>query len=438
MDTPRDEYALVGGRIFLPGGDGLSDGLALHIRGERIVAVVDPRALPPTVPQIDVGGRAILPGLIDVHVHSEDWHAPLFLANGVTTIRDVGCALGPVLDRRTRWNRPDAVAPRLVCCGPLLDGGGAAHTRMMRVVRTADEGRAAVDELVQAGVDQIKLYAWLDWPSFEAILRRSQQHGKFTLAHMQNLVDARSAVKAGLNEIEHCSGCAEAVFPERALAGENWRRLFAATPPDAMDRLIDLLVERNVWMAVTRIIWRNVGSEWQPYHWDQPHLRYASRPLKAWWASRQSNELPRAHRLEYAQAWGALQLFTAKLVERGVRIIPGSDAPFVFVMPGFGLHEELGLLSECGMSPGEVIRAATERAAQALEVDDQVGRLASGKLADLTIVDGDPMADLRALRRVWRVVRGGVWLDPAGLLAQAAEYADSAELGADRRMSDVY
>ena len=435
-DNGQTEYALTNGRVFLD--DSLRDGLAVHVRGERIADVCERAGLPANLPAVDVAGRAIVPGLIDCHVHSEDWHAPLFLANGVTTVRDVGCALEPVLERRTRWNQRLALAPRLVCCGPLLDGGGAAHTAMMLVVKSADEGRDAVDMLVESGVDQIKLYAWLEWPAFEAVLKQSQKYHKFTIAHMMNLVDARSAVEAGLDEIEHCSGCAEAMYPERGLSGELWRRIFPDQTREFADRLIDLLLEHGTWMDVTRVIWHKIAHEWDPRHWDAPALRYVPRPVMDWWRTRKPAEQPRTYWYDWARAEGAMQIFVANLIERGVRVITGSDAPFAHVLPGFGLHEELQLLLDCGMKPAEAIRAATSLAAQALQLDAHAGSIAAGKLADMLIVDGDPTQDIRALQRIWRVVRGGRMLETAPLLAQAEQYAQTAQPNTVKRFSELY
>ena len=472
------EFALTGGRIFLDGK--LHDGLALHVSGERIAAVCAQAELPAHVPQIGVAGRAIVPGLIDVHVHSEEWHAPLFLANGVTSVRDVGCELNTILDRRERWNRSDASAPRMVCCGPLIDGGGAAHTQTMVVVKTPAEGRDVVDMLVESGVDQIKLYAWVEWPTFKAILEQSQKYNKFTVAHMMNYVDARSAVEAGLNEIEHCSGCAEAYYPERGRSGELWRKIFPDQTRAQMNGLIDLLLERGTWMAVTRVVWHKIAHEWDPRHWsvtppfdgppgrraedslssaprlggavrppragleaprrrDHPRLKYASRPLQDWWLTRKPLETSREYRFDWARAEGAMQIFIATLIERGARVISGSDAPFAYVMPGFGLHEELQLLLDCGMTPAEAIVAATQLAAEAIQLDAQVGTLAAGKYADAVIVDGDPTQDIRALGSIWRVMRGGgQLLETAPLLAQAEEYARTAQPNVVKRFSELY
>jgi hypothetical protein len=430
------EYALTNGRVFL--NDGLHDGLAVHVRDERIVAVCETAAVPSHVTQIDVMRRAIVPGLIDVHVHSEEWHAPLFLANGVTTVRDVGCELNTILDRRARWNQSDALAPRVVCCGPLLDGGGAAHKATMLVVKTPDEGRDAVDMLVESGVDQIKLYAWTEWPTFKAILEQSQKYHKFTVAHMMNYVNAQQAVEAGLNELEHCSGCAEAMYPARGLSGELWRKIFPDQTRDQINRLIDVLLEHGTWMAVTRIVWHTIAHEWDPRPWDNPNLRYAPRPLLAWWRTRQPHEFSREYWYDWARAEGAMQIFIAHLIERGVKIIAGSDAPFVHVLPGFGLHEELQLLLDCGMMPMQAIHAATSLAAQAIQLDQHVGTIEASKYADMLIVDGDPTQDIRALQKIWRVVRGGMMLDPAPLLARAEQHALTAQPNVVKRFSELY
>lgn len=133
-----------------------------------------------------------------------------------------------------------------------------------------------------------------------------------------------------------------------------------------------------------------------------------------------------------------MQIFIATLIERGARIIAGSDAPFVHVLPGFGLHEELQLLLDCGMTPAEAILAATRLAAEAIQLDAQVGSLAQGKYADCVIVDGDPTMDIRALRSIWRVMRGGTLLETAPLLAQAEQYAQTAQPNVIKRFSELY
>ena len=242
------------------------------------------------------------------------------------------------------------------------------------------------------------------------------------------------------------------------MSGELWRKLFPDQTRDQMNRLIDLLLERGTWMAVTRVVWHKIAHEWDPRHWfaappfsglprpghespsgqAHPQLRYASKPLQDWWLTRKPLEFSREYRFDWARAEGAMQIFIATLIERGARVIAGSDAPFVHVLPGFGLHEELQLLLDCGMTPAEAILAATKLAAEAIQLDAQVGSLAAGKYADAVIVDGDPTQDIRALGSIWRVMRGGKLLETAPLLTQAEQYAQTAQPNVVKRFSELY
>jgi len=435
--NPR-RYALTGGRVWDSTNSCLRAGLAVQVEAGTIVGVYPPEQAPSDVEMVDVGGLSLLPGLIDVHVHSEDWHGPLYLACGVTTVRDTGCALEEVLQRRRRWSTPGALAPRLVCCGPMLNGPGPALLPMGVVVRTADEARLEVDRLVEAGVDQIKLYARLDWPCFMAALERAKQHGKYTIAHLQDFGDARQAILAGVDEIEHLSGCAEALWPERHAEGQHWRRLWPDLPAERMDALVALIIERRTWMAVTRGVWYKIGTVWDPRHLDHPQLRYAPVSLRSWWAKVYPADVSAELRLEWIRALAAMQVFTASLVEGGARIIAGSDAPFVNLVPGFSLHDELQLLVDCGMRPAQALDAATRLAAEALGLSGAVGTIEPGKEADLLLIDGDPGQDIRALARIQRVLRAGVWHEPGHLLAQAETQPDTAAQRLQRRISDLY
>ena len=288
------------------------------MQGTRIAAVLPAAELPPGshVERVDVAGGFVLPGLIDVHVHSEDWHAPLFLANGVTTVRDVGCSLDQTIARREAWNRPDACAPRLVCTGPLLDGdSGASWTGMAQIIRTPQQARVQVDRLVDAGVDQIKIYAGLDRPCTRAVLERAQRHGRFTVAHLQDHMHAAEAIAAGIDEIEHLSGFAEALWPERHAAGEHWLDLWPELEPERVQRLIDTVLESATWLAPTRIVWKRITDAGDPRHLRHRQFAHAPAALRAWWDKLYGGPAPEAERVRRVRALAAMQIMTASLVE---------------------------------------------------------------------------------------------------------------------------
>ena len=428
-------YLLMGGHVLAPDGASFVDHLAVKVAGGRIVQIMPVEFAPAGLPVVDIQNHWVVPGLIDVHVHSEDWHAPLYLANGVTAVRDVGCALEEVIGRRRAWSAVGAQAPRLVCCGPLIDGPAKdTWTEMSVVVSTPEDACAAVDRCVDAGVDQIKLYASLDAPCFLAALERAHHHNKHVLAHLQRHLDARAAILLGVDEVEHLSGCAEAMAGPARSDGPHWSGEWL----ERTASLLELILQHRTWMAVTRAVWHKIGTVWDPRHAEHRQFAYAPAFLTEWWRQQYPLQMPDSQKLAWIRTLAAMGIFTSLLVEFGARIIAGSDSPFVHLAPGFGLHEELQLLVECGLSPLAALRAATIDAATAIGLGDQVGSLTVGCRADLLLLPADPTLDVRVLSRPVAVARDGRWFDPAALLEKAAHYASTAERGPYRRMSAAY
>jgi hypothetical protein len=207
---------------------------------------------------------------------------------------------------------------------------------------------------------------------------------------------------------------------------------------DRVERLLDLIVEHKIRMAITRAVWQKIGTVWDPRHADHPQLRYAPSPLRSWWDRQYPSAMPDDLRLEWIRALAGMQIFTSRLIERGGRIMAGSDTPFVNLVPGFSLHDELQLLVECGMRPSQALDAATCYAAEGLGISHLVGTIESGKAADLLVIEGDPALDIRALARIKAVIVGGRWLDPKVLLAEASEQAAIARPRTQRRISELY
>jgi len=444
-DSP---YALIGGRLFDSTDGVMQENRALLIQGRRILALCSPNDLSQDTPRVDITGQCVLPGLIDVHVHTEDWHAPLYLAHGITAVRDVGCDLDDVLERRSRWNTSDS-APRLLCTGPVIDRPGSTWDPLTRRVETPQGARLLVDELAAAGVDQIKTYAMLDLACYQAVVDQAHQRGKLVVSHLGRYVDARQAIQAGTDEIEHLSGVSEAIWWEASQASPEWiwMKLWAEMDMQRLGNLIDLILERGTWMAITRLVWLRLAFAWDTRLVDHPQMSYIPPALLQFWdkfspqnAGKRAMPagMPPPTRQDRSQQVAGMAIFTAELFRRGARILVGTDAPFPHLAPGFSFHDELYALLECGLSEVAALQAATLSGAQVLGISDRVGTLAAGKLADLLVVEGDPLVDFKAMSRVRAVARDGHWLDPTRLLAQAAEYARTAEPPARPRFDATY
>jgi hypothetical protein len=336
----------------------------------------------------------------------------------------------------------------MVCTGPLLDCPGNTWPATTKHVHTPDEAREQVDYLVSRGVDQIKTYAFLNWECFEAIVDQAHKKGKFVVAHLGKHVDARRAIQAGLNELEHLSGIGEALWWERNQDGANWEffKLWASMDLDRARQLIDLIMEKGTWIAITRLVWLRLAIVAEKRYFSQSQLAYVPKHLQEFWETfsptspfqRAPKGMPQPSRLDRIQQTEGMGIFTTELFRRNAKILIGTDTPFPFLTPGFSYHEELQALWECGLSETAALQAATLAGAQALEIDDRVGAIEPGKQADLIAVNGDPTVDIRALDKIDAVIRDGRWLDPQDLLAQASQYAKNAQPSPQRRFDSFY
>jgi imidazolonepropionase-like amidohydrolase len=441
-----NRYAIINGTVFDSSRGIMLENHAVIIEDKKIRAVCSPDDLSDEIMKIDIAGKFLLPGLIDVHVHSEDWHAPLFLAKGITAVRDVGCELETVLSRREKWNSSHQ-APRLVCTGPLIDNPGNTWPATTSIVHTPQESRKRIDYLVERGVDQIKTYAFLDWPCFEAALDQAHQHNMFVLAHLGKHVNAHQAIEAGLDELEHLSGIAEALSWERNKEASNWEffKLWALIDLKKANQLIDIIEEKGTWMAVSRLVWLRLANAWDSKYQSHPQMAYTPGPLREYWETfspkkkqRSPKDMLAPSRIDRSQQVAGMAIFTAELFRRDAKILIGTDAPFPNILPGFSFHDEIQSLLECGLSEKDALQAATIAGAQALQIDHLVGTVEAGKQADLIIVNGNPLEDMRNLQNIDVVIRNGQWVFPDDLLEEAAEYAQQAKPSAKKRFDEHY
>lgn len=394
-------------------GERLLEGCAVLVEGERIAAVGPAEETPKGAAVERLEGCTLLPGLIDCHVHTADWMLPGFLAAGVTTVRDTGNRLDWILERRARTAADPASGPRILCCGPVLDGAKVNWPSIARGHRDEREAAATVEELAAAGVDAVKLYVNLTGGQIAAAVRRAGELGLPVLAHLGS-IDALAAAAAGVGEIEHLSGCIHHV--------EGGGR------PDAgsASRWAAAFLEAGVVLCPTLVVWDRLSRVNDAIFYNDRRARWVHPAVRAAWRRFPHRSADPAERLARQAAAAAMKQTLGRLYEEGCRIIAGSDAPWPGLVPGFSLHDELALMVDAGIPPPAALAAATSGAADALGLGGAAGRIRAGLAADLLAVEGDPTSDITALSEVRGVVRMGALLDKNTLAAAARAAFDRA------------
>jgi hypothetical protein len=408
-------HAYSADRVF--DGQRLLTSHAVVVEGGIVSGVVPLASLDPGMARRHEPGATILPGLIDAHVHFMRWQGPLFLAHGVTTVRDTGNRLDWVLDRRREW--PERLWPRLLCVGPLLDGPTPIHRYVSRPCADLAEAVAAVRETTAAGVDAIKLYVGLDPEWLPAMVRESHAAGCKASMHCAG-GGALIAGRAGVDEFFHLDGLLDDLWPGHPPGWlDAWGLPEFARTWDRQREVADAIRALGLAATPTLAYWDSQWRAREPCYATSEELRHVPAAMVQWQAAAAPDPAGSAR---WRAALEAAQRFVGLLLERGGPVLAGTDVPCGAVPPGLSLWRELSLLAEAGMPPLEALGAATSGAAAFLERPD-LGRLGSGAVADLVVVRGNPAERIPASPEVALVVRGGVAHSSEDLLAVAASEA---------------
>ncbi|MBI1849101.1 MAG: amidohydrolase family protein [Planctomycetes bacterium] len=417
--SPR-RLAIVGVTLVDGTGRPPRHDVTLLVEDDRI-ARVGPRseiAVPADARRIDGAGRFVVPGLFDMHVHLHNSNFyPLFLANGVTSVRDLGNYERTILFYRDEAERSRVPAPRLFIAGPILDGPTPAWAGSL-AIETPEQAHREVARLANEGMNVIKVYNGLSRDVLRAVIDEAHAHHLPVTGHVPAGMDAREAILMGMDGIEHMTGVAlygvrrEAMSDAELSAVDNrtvacW---WQAADPKKLQELAWLSASRGTFHCPTLFLeerWAN--AERADFDAD-PNLRFID-PLyrRGLWVE-QVHPLHAARREDEADLRAAFPKrleFVRTLVRAGASVIAGTDTPNPYVVPGFSLHEELRLLVRAGETPAQALLSATSLAAKALRVDDRLGTVEEGKLADFLVLSADPLRDISNLKRIeWTVVGG--------------------------------
>lgn len=399
---------------------------------------------------INATGQYLIPGLWDMHVHSafdpgawdEKIIYPLYVANGVTGVRDMGGNPGLLESRRQRIERGELAGPHLIMAGPFLDGGKSDAQVM--AVNTPSEARAATDILKKRGVDFIKILSNLTRESYFAIADQAAKVKIRFVGHVPDSVSAAEASAAGQRSIEHltgimlaCSSREEELRRQRLKAREDHDSAgYSAATLQAVatyDRnkasaLFSQFANNNTWQVPT-LVWsqanENVDS---PNLGTDPRLKYVPASVREKWDPETLWKQTSPAQLAEMKKQFARETELVNVMHRaGVQFMAGTDGPDPYVFPGFSLHEELELLVKSGFSPAQALQAATFNPALFLTKLDKYGVVERGQVADLVLLDANPLEDIRNTRKILAVVVGGKYYsrDDLDKMLQQVEEAAS-------------
>jgi imidazolonepropionase-like amidohydrolase len=380
------------------------DGGRVVIEGDRIAAVGPLSAVtaPAGAERLDLAGRTVTPGLIDLHFHIENDPklALRQLGHGVTAFRDPGQWEEKFAGLRTLVADEGLQGPRIFTAGPHIDGEHPAYPDDAVVARDAMEARWLAERSIVQGASAIKIYFRLPLASALAVIDVCKARGVPSTAHLE-ILDARPLIEAGLNGIEHITSLGMSLLPrveaeryrQAVLADNNARRdgryrLFAAADLDGPEAraLYEVIGRRRPWIDATLAVFEQ----------REGRIARGTKP-----------DVARAQVAGFARM---LQL-TGRVAREGGRVVMGGHSSVPFAGRGEAPWRELELLVDAGLTPLEALTAATGTAAAFLSRADQFGTLRPGLLADIAVFRDDPSANITAIRSVERVMVGGRWVD---------------------------
>ncbi|MEP6764260.1 MAG: amidohydrolase family protein [Gemmatimonadaceae bacterium] len=387
----------------------------------------------PSAQTIDAKGMYVIPGLWDMHTHvyfgwarelGDNYVLPLFIANGITGIRDMGSDLEDVLRARSEIAEHRLIGPRMVVSGPMLDGPQATYKAAIPVT-TAEDGRHAIDTLKKRGVDFVKIQSGITREGYLAAAAEAKKVGIEFEGHVPDAIRASEAIAAGQKSFEHLIGIFEAStldedqFLQRKY-GEGKNPASNKSLAAFLDRydaareasIIQLIVKNNVWQCPT-LFWER--GQWlvDVVDWkSDPDIAFTP---KTWIDRKYPSTVKSVLASMDADPLAVRQKFVAheldivnKLHKAGVPFLAGTDTPAgVDVTPGISLHLELQRFVAAGFTPLEALQTATINPAKFLGKQKEYGSVEAGRVADLLLLKSNPLTDIANTRSIGGVVADG-------------------------------
>jgi imidazolonepropionase-like amidohydrolase len=396
LGAKENPFVFVHATVIDATGAPAQSDVTVVITGDRITATGKSAEVPPPAHAhiVDATGKFLIPGLWDMHVHwyHKDYLA-LFIANGVTGARIMW---GQPFQHewRKEIEQGSLLGPRLLIASAIVDGPNPIWPGS-DTAGNAAEGRQAVIKAKHDGADFVKVYSRLPRAAYFAIADEAKKQGIPFEGHVPDSVSVEEASASGQKSIEHLTG----VLSACSIQG-------IYSPVKAAAVFTEFKTNRT-WQCPTLTVLRLSAAD--PSIVTDVRLKYMPSEVRSYWSSfnnQFTNRTPETAAFGKKTFQKNLEIVGA-MEHAGVGVLAGTDTGNPYCFPGFSLHDELGWLVQAGLTPMEAIQAATRNAARFMDRENELGTIQPGKLADLVLLDANPLDDIANTRKIAAVVYGG-------------------------------
>ncbi|RZS93415.1 amidohydrolase family protein [Aquimarina brevivitae] len=415
---------------------------SVFIQADTIAEIVSGKDLKKytTAFKVDGTGKFVLPGFWDNHIHLRGGDSllqenkdllPLFIINGITTVRDAGGDLTLAIQS---WQKEikegSLIGPTIYTAGPKIDGPDPTWAGSIEI-DTLPQVNQALDSLQHLNVDFVKLYdSKISGDLYLKSIEEASKRGMITSGHMPFTVNLKETVNSGLGAVEHLyyilKGCSAkekkvttAVKKQQLNFWTALDTLVNTYDPKKAQQTFDLLNDHNVFVVPTLHIGDVLSELGNQNHQNDPYLQLIGPGIQKTYTYRLKSALQRSESATTARKKldAFFDVLVKELDDANVQLLAGSDSGAFnsFVYPGVSLHQELQALQNAGLTPLKVLQASAYNGAAFLQKDSQYGSITTGKKADLVLLNSNPLKDIKNTRDIYRVVKNGKSYDPLAL-----------------------
>lgn len=419
IHKPLEPVAITNANLFDSATGQSVPGSTVVIEGSHIRAVGKDGAvkIPAQARKVDAGGKALLPGLWDMHVHVSPNDGLLHLAAGVTSVRDLANDNDALLKIKRDIENGKDIGPRITMRG-FMDGRGPYTGPTKVFVDNEAEARSAIENYAKLGYDGIKVYSSIKPELVPTIIKLAHAKGLRVSGHVPAFMTAQQFVEAGADEIQHINFIFLNFFddvkdtrtPQRFIAVAE-RAATLDLNSERVRSFVRLLKDHNVVLDPTLTVFEGLFTD-RPGKISASYTAIADRlpPQVRREFLAGGLPVPEGKDARYRESQRATLRMMKLIYDSGITIVPGTDG-----LAGFTLHRELELYAQAGISAPDVLRIATLGAARVARRDQELGSITPGKLADMVLVDGDPAKRISDVRHTSLVIKDGAFYEPAAL-----------------------